>query len=288
MFAIRQSAILATDMACGVIGRHRVVRASRLVLNRARRDVPSNNVDADGELSLQRWVLNASQNGQQIHVVDVGANLGQWSTGIISAACHADRLDDLDLHAFEPSKYTFEKLRNSLGKQRVTLNRLAMSDRSGSATLHVIAPGGGTNSLHRSHDSPDGTVAEAVNMTTLDEYADQVGLRQITLLKIDTEGNDMAVLRGAQKLLSSQRVSVVQFEYNRWWVYARSFLRDAFDLFQPLHYRLGKLTPWGVEFYPGWHSDLETFIQGNYVAAAPEATGWMPTVEWWKSGRSSG
>ena len=95
----------------------------------------------------------------------------------------------------------------------------------------------------------------------------------------------MAVLRGARTLLASQRISVVQFEYNRWWVYARSFLRDAFDFVQPLGYELGKLTPWGVEFYPGWHSDLETFIQGNYVAAAPGASAWMPAVQWWKLGR---
>lgn len=288
MSMIRRGAILATDIACGTLGRYRVVQASRFVLNRARRDVPSNNVDADGELSLQRWVLGASKNGQKIHVVDVGANLGQWSTGIISAARQADRRDDLDLHAFEPSMYTYEQLCNGLGKQRVTLKRLAMSDRSGPATLHVIVPGGGTNSLHRSHDTPDSTVVETVTMTTLDEYADQADLKHITLLKIDTEGNDLAVLRGAQALLASQRISVIQFEYNRWWVYARSFLRDAFDLFQPLGYRLGKLTPWGVEFYPGWHSDLETFIQGNYVAVAPDASGWVPTVEWWKSGRSGG
>jgi FkbM family methyltransferase len=288
MSMIRRSAILATDMACRVVGRYRVVRASRFVLNRARRDVPSNNVDSDGELSLQRWVLAASQSGQQVHVVDVGANVGQWSSGIISAARQADRRDDLDLHAFEPSMYTFEQLCSSFSQERLTLNRLAISDKSGAATLHVIVPGGGTNSLHRSHDTPDSTVVETVTMTTLDEYADQAGLKQITLLKIDTEGNDMAVLRGAQTLLSSQRISVIQFEYNRWWVYARSFLRDAFDLFQPLGYQIGKLTPWGVEFYPGWHSDLETFVQGNYVAIAPGASGWVPTVEWWKSGRSSG
>ncbi len=170
----------------------------------------------------------------------------------------------------------------------MTLNQLAVSDRSGPSVLHVVAPGAETNSLHRSHDTPVGTVTEAVTMATLDEYAEQAGLKHISLLKVDTEGNDMAVLRGARALLTAQRISVVQFEYNRWWVYARSFLRDAFDFVQPLGYELGKLTPWGVEFYPGWHSDLETFIQGNYIAAAPVALSWLPTVEWWKLGWPSG
>lgn len=284
-----RSAILATELACRAVGRYRVVRAAQLVLNRARRDVPSYSVGPDGELSLQRWVLGASQPGQQIHVVDVGANSGQWSKEMILAARQAGRNDDLDLHVFEPSLYTFERLSEGLGPQRgVTLNQLAVSDRSGASVLHVAAPGAEINSLHRSHDTPDGTVTEAVTMTTLDEYAEQASLKRITLLKVDTEGNDMAVLRGARTLLAAQRISVVQFEYNRWWVYARSFLRDAFDFVQPLGYELGKLTPWGVEFYPGWHSDLETFIQGNYVAAAPGASAWMPAVEWWKLGRPGG
>jgi hypothetical protein len=37
----------------------------------------------------------------------------------------------------------------------------------------------------------------------------------------------------------------------------------------PLGYSLGKLTPRGVEFYPGWDAELETFVEGNYVACVP-------------------
>jgi FkbM family methyltransferase len=283
MSAVRRGAVIGTDLACDVIGRRRMVRFSRFVLNRARRDVPSNNVGSDGELSLQRWVLNASRPGQQIQIVDVGANVGQWSSGMLQAASQTGRRDDLDLHAFEPSAYTFECLSRDLANQEVTLNQLAVSDQSGQSVLYVVKPAAGINSLYRSHDAPESTITEHVVMTTLDEYSESAGLKDVALLKIDTEGNDMAVLRGCQKLLSEQRISVVQFEYNRWWIYARAFLRDAFDLLQPLEYRIGKLTPWGIEFYPGWDYELETFIQGNYVAVAPGAVEWVPAVKWWKS-----
>jgi FkbM family methyltransferase len=284
MPAIRRAVTAASGLACRVAGRYRVVQASQLVLNRARLDVPSYIVGSDGELSLQHWVLNAAPPGL-LQVVDVGANQGQWSEGMLSATRHAGRYDDLELHIFEPSAYTFGQLADRLDDQYVTLNKLAVSDRAGQAVLHVVAPGAETNSLHRAHDTPAGTSTETVSVTTLDDYADSAGLKHIMLLKADTEGNDMAVLRGARTLFAEHRVSVAQFEYNRWWVYARSFLRDAFDFFQPMGYRLGKLTPWGVEFYPGWHSDLETFIQGNYVAIAPDAAGWVPAVKWWRSGR---
>ena len=69
-------------------------------------------------------------------------------------------------------------------------------------------------------------------------------------MKIDTEGHDLTVLRGARTLLADHRVAVVQFEYNHRWVFARAFLRDAFDFLASLGYLVGKLTPKGVEFYP--------------------------------------
>ena len=42
-------------------------------------------------------------------------------------------------------------------------------------------------------------------------------------------------------------------------------------------------TPRGVEFYRGWDSDLETFVEGNYLACAPEIATRLPSVAWWKS-----
>jgi hypothetical protein len=150
--------------------------------------------------------------------------------------------------------------------------------------LHVIAPGAATNSLHKPPDAPDDSTTEEVVMRTLDEYADSAQLDHITLVKIDAEGHDLVVLQGARGLLAKQRISVAQFEYNHRWVYSRFFLLDAFRLLVPLGYRLGKLTPHGVEFYPRWDIDLETFVEGNYVACTPQAARRLPAVSWWKPG----
>lgn len=121
-----------------------------------------------------------------------------------------------------------------------------------------------------------------VPVTTLAAYADQCLLDDIALVKIDTEGHDLAVLRGAVPLLSAGRIAAIQFEYNHRWVFARAFLRDAFELLQSAGYRLGKLTPLGVEFYPGWDPELESFVEGNYVALTARAAAMVPAVSWWK------
>jgi FkbM family methyltransferase len=282
MSTVRRVAAITTGLACQAFGRRDVVRAARYVLGRARLDVP-NDLGTNGESSLQRWVVGLSSPGHRIQVIDVGANVGRWSAAMLTAVHQAGRCDDLDLHAFEPSAHTHALLSAALHGQGVRLSRVALGDRTGHSTLHVVGPGAGRNSLYQLPEAPKGVATEQVQVTTLDDYASRASLEHITLVKIDTEGHDLAVLRGARELLAQQRISFVQFEYNHRWIYGRSFLRDAFELLEPLGYGIGKLTPRGVEFYPGWDVDLETFIEGNYVACAPDVRGMLPSVSWWKS-----
>jgi hypothetical protein len=78
-----------------------------------------------------------------------------------------------------------------------------------------------------------------------------------------------------------------QFQYNHRWTHARAFLLDAFELLTPFGYRLGKLTPFGVGFYPHWDPELETFVEGNYIACSAGATRLLPSVSWWKDAARS-
>jgi hypothetical protein len=151
----------------------------------------------------------------------------------------------------------------------------------------VVAPAAGTNSMYpppvASQTAARQAATRQVETTTLDAYAERSGLARFALVKIDAEGHDLAVLRGARGLLAGHRIAVAQFEYNHRWILGRFFLRDAFELVQALGYRLGKLTPRGVEFYPGWDAELETFVEGNYVACDPGTAAKLPAVTWWKS-----
>lgn len=285
MSAFRRFGAIATDFACLTLGRRQVVRTTRFMLRRASLDL-SNDMRTNGEERLQRWILDLFPQERKVHVLDVGANVGQWSASMLTIARHEGRAEDLDLHSFEPSSYTFARLSEALERHRVNLQQVALSERSGSSLLHVMRKAGPTNSLHALPVMPPNTTTEDVVTTTLEEYAADVGLDNIALVKIDTEGHDLAVLRGAGRLLTEQRIRVVQFEYNWRWIAARSFLYDAFRLLDPLGYRLGKLTPRGVEFYPQWDPDLESFVQGNYVAAIPKVAARLPSVAWWKPAAS--
>jgi FkbM family methyltransferase len=275
----RRIAATTTDAACRALGRRAVIRAARYVLLRARLDYP-NDMTFNGESDLQRWALRLAPSGE-VHVADVGANLGLWSRSLLAAALAEGRGSDLRLHAFEPDTRAFARLARALEGACASLNPVALSDRQGTSAFHVVAPAAGTNSLHPAPGVP--VTAETVPTVTLDSYAVRSGIPRFVLVKIDTEGHDLTVLRGARTLLAGHRIAVVQFEYNHRWVFARSFLRDAFDFLTGLGYRIGKLTPKGVEFYPGWDAELETFVEGNYVACDPMAAESLPAVRWWKT-----
>jgi len=82
-------------------------------------------------------------------------------------------------------------------------------------------------------------------------------------------------------MLEAHRIQVLQFEYNQRWIDSRHYLKDAFELLEPLGYKLGKITPRGIEFYPQWHFELETFREGNYLACLSEHVDLFPQIRWW-------
>src|SRR5690606_8055589 len=61
---------------------------------------------------------------------------------------------------------------------------------------------------------------------TLDSYCADRGVDQILLLKIDTEGSEPAVLRGARTLLEEGRIHAIQFEYGSTWAGLEQSLHD--------------------------------------------------------------
>ena len=239
--AIRRAAAIATDLTCRTAERRTVVRTARFVLWRERLDYP-NDLSTNGESALQGWILRFSRAGEQIHVADVGANVGRWSESMLAAASKAGRETDLRLHAFEPDSPAFARLAEALDGAPASLSKTALSDHQGTSLFYVVAPAAGTNSLYAVPEA-NPVAPESVATTTLDSYAEQSGVARFALVKIDAEGHDLAVLRGARTLLAEHRIAAAQFEYNHRWILSRFYLRDAFEFLLALDYRVGKVYP---------------------------------------------
>jgi FkbM family methyltransferase len=65
--------------------------------------------------------------------------------------------------------------------------------------------------------SKGGEKTSIVPVMTIDQFMEREGLSHIDLLKIDTEGHDPYVIRGARETIRNNRVTVFTFEYHRLW-----------------------------------------------------------------------
>ena len=254
-----------------VSGRRRLAQLARLVTNEVRRD-GANDLRSNGERLVQR----AARTYPDPVVLDVGAHFGEWSLSLLAAPGNVPKV-----HAFEPSAYSAARARAALDGVAEE-HQLALSEHAGSMELIVVHEGAGSNSLVPFADAGRASGdREQVQVSTLDAFCAERDLRRVTLVKIDAEGHDLAVLRGAERMLAEHRVDLVQFEYNHRWIDARAFLLDTFVLLQRHGYALAKVTPTGVEVYPHWHSELETFREGNYLAYLPAARPPLRAFAWW-------
>jgi FkbM family methyltransferase len=139
---------------------------------------------------------------------DVGANIGVYTL-------MAARLvgGDGRVHAFEPLTRVRDVLQSNIELNRasnVVLNTAAVGEKQGEEDLFVNRQSGLT-SLGRTNRG-EVVGVQKVPIWTLDHYAERAGIDSIDFLKIDVEGYEGHVLRGAAKLISNSPGLVVLSE----------------------------------------------------------------------------
>jgi hypothetical protein len=75
-------------------------------------------------------------------------------------------------------------------------------------------------------------------VATIDKEIETRFLGHVDMLKIDTEGYDLHVLRGARSSLGNKVFHIVQIDYNSPWAYANSILHEAIELLTECGYQL--------------------------------------------------
>ena len=257
------------DIIQTVIGRRQLWRAGRLIYRHARRD-GHNEPEINGEYALHRKVSDwASSRTEPFTVIDVGANIGYWSSHLLEA-CQNAGVRDLRLWAFEPS----DEIRSELTRRmqsappnyHISISAEAVSDQIGRAEFDA-SPGitGIKHLLTEEAIADGGTPSVEVAMTTLAELFVREKIEIADFIKSDIEGFDLSALRGAAPLLAEGRIGLFQFEYNHCWVSTRSFLLDVFQLVEDLPYQVCKVVPNGIDAYESWHIELETYFETNYL-----------------------
>lgn len=127
------------------------------------------------------------------------------------------------------------------------------------------------NSLYRRDGLQDRGIAvqekqEAVSLKTLDGYCEEKNIQAVDFLKIDVEGHELEVLRGAERMLKGGRIGIIQFEYGGCNIDSRVFLKDLFDAFMGLPYEFYKIHPRELLHVGKYCQKFENFEYSNWLA----------------------
>jgi len=145
-------------------------------------------------------------------VFDVGAHVGQ------TYRRYRTLFPSAQIHAFEPFPESFAALRNACAQDGAArANQIALSENDQPLVLHINKRSDTNSSLPLDDRagqfwgdavSSEGRTVEVPSIT-LDAYCEQNAIERIDLLKLDVQGGELRVLRGARRMLQAQRVRLV-------------------------------------------------------------------------------
>ena len=143
--------------------------------------------------------------------LDIGANIGMIALSVLK------HCPNIMIYAFEPGPHQFELLQKTLSdnklSEKIKAYDIALKDETGEATFQI----------HDSEDvSGDGfsdsqrggkTYAITVKTEKIDNWWNENGRPEIGTLKIDTEGAELWILKGAHEMIMDQQ-PVLYLEIN--------------------------------------------------------------------------
>lgn len=130
-------------------------------------------------------------------VVDAGANSGVFSL-------YAARLGAKRVYSFEPLKSTYKRLvrnvkRNGLGSKIIPVN-MALGEKNGVSDIHFSSDGSEVASMIKGRKMDK---SEPIRVATIDSFFH--GKMKIGFIKMDVEGYEAEILRGAAKTMQKHK-----------------------------------------------------------------------------------
>lgn len=157
------------------------------------------------ELPSVRFIRRVVKPGDV--VVDVGAQIGYITLAMATLAP-----GKVTVHAFEPEPLNIQRLRNNIALNPgvdVRIVEKAVSDSNGAIRLYLSKDhNAGTHSTISGGTNVSDDYVE-IPAVTLDTYVRDQNIAALRLMKIDVEGGEYEVIKGAHETLTSLRPIVL-------------------------------------------------------------------------------
>jgi len=216
-------------------------------------------VRTSGELKAARHFLG--HDVQQFRTIfDVGANRGEYTSAILKLYPNSR------IFSFEPSAETFRLLDEKFAamKQVLRLN-YGLGSKAQSRFLYKESQYARIASFTQLDViNPDHT--EKVIVKTLDEVVNDYAISEIDLVKIDVEGHELDVIKGAQNTLLLRKIKYLQFELGEASIQTNTTLKDIYGELSKYNYRVYLISRRGIVPLDTYDYQLEQYSTTNFFA----------------------
>ncbi len=203
--------------------------------------------------------------GLPLTFFDVGSNIGNYAIRL------RRQFPNARIYAFEPVKGTYDLMINNASDFRIDTYNVGLGDKQGSATIFNKTNNTNTElaSLYRdifnvADESEDEITSSQFAIDTIDNFCNKKQIKNIHFLKIDVEGHELLVLKGASEMLRHKKIEIIQFEFNLHNVYSRVYLRDFYLLLND--FEIFRIIPHGLISLGAYNSVNEIFLLQNFLA----------------------
>ena len=214
-------------------------------------------------------LLDSAHEGPHV-IFDVGANTGDF----VEIAKQYIPENKYVIFCFEPARKSFIFLSQKFDDSNIHLNNLALSNFEGQSKLFYDTEGSKMASLTKrnmEHFSINFSENENVIVSSVDKYCFENNIKNISLMKIDVEGHELDVLKGAINLLRTGSIRIISFEFGGTNIDTRVFFQDFWYFFKDLNYCLYRISPSNYLYKLKSYSEFdEQFVATNFVAILSE------------------
>lgn len=192
-------------------------------------------------------------------ILDVGANKGEYT--VLLKKLFPNSI----IHAFEPIPDLHRTIVKKTDRhEEVNVHQTALGDEIGSMPIHYTAAQSGLTSMVAKRFDGSGEVLQ-VPIDTIDNFCAANDIDHIHFLKIDVEGFELNVLKGAAAMLREKRIECIQFEFGGTMIDSHTNFRDFFSSLNPTH-DIFRILKGGLHPIREYHDHLEIYHYANFVA----------------------
>lgn len=146
--------------------------------------------------------------------IDIGSNIGLFSLHASQIVTNSGKV-----HAFEPTPITFSRLKENIDLNKcneiISVNNIGVSNEKGYLSLNVSTDGHDAWNTFAHQSDVKFEKQVLIPVDTLDNYfaENKVNVSDVSLIKIDVEGWELAVLIGATSVLNCLDSPVLMVEF---------------------------------------------------------------------------